>query len=114
MFVGAEAYVFTAGRGVGHVDHMLEVLAEVRPCRDRDFAALHRLVIERHGLLSGLVCVLTAWDDPRRALVDHLRALGVPSLVLVISEAAALDADLETAGAHRLAPGRIAEGLARL
>ena len=114
MFVGAEAYVFTAGRGVGHVDHMLEVLAEIRPCRDRDFGALHRLVIERHALLSGLVCVLAAWDESRRALVDHVRALGVPSLVLVISETAGLDADLETARVHRLAPGRIAEGLARL
>jgi uncharacterized protein (DUF58 family) len=114
MFVGTEAYVFTAGRGVGHVDRMLEVLAEVRPARGRDFAALHRLVVERHGLLSGLVCVLVAWDAPRRALVDHLRALGVPSLVLVVSDDAALDAELEGTGAHRLVPGRIGEGLARL
>jgi uncharacterized protein (DUF58 family) len=114
MFVGTEAYVFTAGRGVGHVDRMLEVLAEVRPCGDRDFVALHRLVVERHSVLSGLVCVLVAWDDARRALVAHLRALGVPSLVLVVSEDAGLDAELETAGARRLAPGRIAEGLARL
>src|SRR5207244_153856 len=110
----SEAYVFTAGRGVGHVDRMLEVLAEVRPCPDRDFAALHRLVVERHSPLSGLVCVLVAWDDARRALVGHLRALGVPSLVLVVSEDAGLDAELETAGARRLVPGRIAAGLARL
>jgi len=114
MFVGTETYVFTAGRGVGHVDGMLEVLAEVRPCRDRDFGALHRLVVERHGLLSGLVCVFVGWDDMRRALVDHLRALGVSSLVLVVSEDATLDAELEAAGVRRLAPGRIAEGLARL
>jgi uncharacterized protein (DUF58 family) len=114
MFVGTQAYVFTAGRGVGQVDRMLEVLAEVRPCHEQDFAALHRLVAERHALLSGLVCVLVAWDDARRALVDHLRALGVPSLILVVSEDAALDAPLEAAGARRLAPGRIAEGLARL
>jgi uncharacterized protein (DUF58 family) len=114
MFVGTEAYVFTAGRGVGHEDRMLEVLAEVRPCHDRDFATLHRLVAERHGLLSGLVCVLVAWDDARRALVDHLRALGVPSLVLVVSDDAGLDAALEAAGARRLVPGRIGEGLARL
>jgi hypothetical protein len=93
---------------------MLEVLAEVRPCRDRDFGALHRLVVERHSLLSGLVCVFVGWDDVRRALVDHLRALGVPSLVLVVGEDAALDAELEAAGVRRLAPGRIAEGLARL
>jgi uncharacterized protein (DUF58 family) len=114
MFVGPDAYVFTAGRGVGHAGGLLEVLAEVRPCRDRDVGALHRLVIERHGLLSGLVCVFVAWDDARRALVDHLRALGVPSLVLVLSETATLDAELETIGARRLVPGRIAEGLARL
>jgi len=71
-------------------------------------------VVERHGLLSGLVCVLVTWDDARRALVDHLRALGVPSLALVVSEDAGLDAELETVGARRLVPGRIAEGLARL
>jgi hypothetical protein len=114
MFVGPEAFVFTAGRGVGQAERMLEVLAEVGPCRDREFGALHRLVVERHGLLSGLVCVLVAWDDARRALVDHLRALGVPSLVLLLSERAALDAELETAGVRRLVPGRVAEGLAQL
>jgi len=60
------------------------------------------------------VCVLVAWDAARRALVDHLRALGVPSLVLLLSERAALDAELETAGVRRLVPGRVAEGLAQL
>jgi uncharacterized protein (DUF58 family) len=114
MFVGADAYVFTAGRGVGHVERMLEVLAEVGPCQDRDFGALHRLVVERQGLLSGLVCVLVAWDGARRALVEHLRALGVPCLALVVSDDAALDAELAVAGVRRLAPGRIAEDLARL
>ena len=114
MFVGPDAYVFTAGRGVGHAERMLELLAEVRPCRDREFAALHRLVVERHGLLSGLVCVLITWDDARRALVEHLRALGVPSVVLLLSDNAGLDAELESAGVRRLTPGRIAEGLAAL
>jgi len=114
MFVGAQAYVFTAGRGVGHVERMLEVLAEVGPCHERDFGALHRLVVERHTVLSGLVCVLVAWDDARRALVDHLRALGVPCLMLLVSEDARLDAELAAAGVRRLAPGRIAEDLARL
>lgn len=114
MFVGTEAYVFTAGRGVGHVDRMLEVLAEVEPCRERDFSALHGLVLARHGVLSGLVCVFVAWDEARRAFVNHLRALGVPSLVLVVSDDAGLDADLASRGARRLVPGRIAEGLGEL
>jgi uncharacterized protein (DUF58 family) len=116
MFVGPEAYVFTAGRGVGDLERMLEVLADVRPCVDRPFSALHRLVTERHHALSGVICVLIAWDDARRALLQHLRALGVPALVLLVTDVSppSADAELESAGVHRLVRGRIAEGLARL
>lgn len=116
MFVGPDAYVFTAGRGVGHLERMLEVLADVRPCVDRPFSALHRLVVERHHALSGIVCVFVVWDEARRALVQHLRALGVPALVLLVTDAGGepADAELEADGVRRLVRGRIAEGLARL
>jgi uncharacterized protein (DUF58 family) len=116
MFVGPDAYVFTAGRGVGHLERMLQVLADVRPCVDRPFAALHRLVAERHHALSGVICVLLVWDELRRALVQHLRALGVPVLPLLVADAGveADDVDLQADGVRRLVRGRIAEGLARL
>jgi uncharacterized protein (DUF58 family) len=116
MFVGPEAYVFTAGRGVGHLERMLEVLADVVPCAERSFAALHRLVVERHQALSGVVCVLLAWDDERRALLQHLRALGGPTLALLITGADELfdEHELAIEGVRRLAHGRIAEGLATL
>ena len=113
MFVGHEAYVFTAGRGVGHIDGLLEVLADVRPCAG-EFAALHRLVVERLELVSSLVCVLLAWDATRRAFVDQLRGFGVPMLVFVIGDDASSDGELQAAGIRRLTPGRIAEGLATL
>jgi hypothetical protein len=95
---------------------MLEVLADVRPCVDRPFSTLHRLVAERHHALSGVICIFVAWDDDRRALLRHLRALDVPALVLLVGAAAgeAPDAELEAAGVRRLVRGRIAEGLARL
>ncbi len=32
LFVGPEAYCFTAGRGLAHADQMLEILASVQPC----------------------------------------------------------------------------------
>ena len=41
LFVGTEAYRFTAGRGLGSPDKMLEVLACVEPCRHRQFQDLH-------------------------------------------------------------------------
>jgi uncharacterized protein (DUF58 family) len=112
LFVGPEAHCVTAGRGVGHVDRLLEILAAVRPCRDRRFDTLTRLVLQREGVLSGAICVLMAWDDARRELVDRLRALGVPTLVLVVTEGQ-IDGP-HGVEVHRLVPGRIAEGLATL
>jgi uncharacterized protein (DUF58 family) len=116
MFVGPDAYVFTAGRGIGDLERMLEILADVRPCLDRPFAALHRLVVERHHALSGVICVLVAWDDARRALVRHLRALGVPALTLLVTDTAGdpPGEELEADGVRRLVRGRVAEGLASL
>jgi uncharacterized protein (DUF58 family) len=119
MFVGPEAYCFTAGRGLAHADRMLEVLAGVEPCTGRSFDVLRDSVLKRHGELSGAICVLLGWDDQRRALVRSLRALGIPTLTLVVTRAGEGDAGAETAAdralaPHRLVAGRIAEGLADL
>ena len=111
MFVGPEAYCFTAGRGVGHTDGLLEVLACVAPCRDKPFRALHRAVVERHASLSGCVCVLLGWDDARQEFIRHLEVLGTPTHVFVVGEPGTLDA--LPPDVHPLEVGRIGEGLAR-
>jgi uncharacterized protein (DUF58 family) len=116
LFVGPQAYAFTAGRDLAPTERMLEILAGVRPCTTAAFPALHRLVLERHASLSGAVCVLLGWDAERRGLVEDLRARGLPTLTLVIGDRPpAPDAgDAAEGDLHFLAPGRIAEGLARL
>ena len=118
MFVGPEAYCFTAGRGLAHADRMLEVLAGVEPCVGKPFSALRNAVLERHGELSGAICVLLAWDAERRALVEALRGAGVPTLTLVVVPADATAPAGEDGdpglGPHRLTVGQIPEGLARL
>ena len=113
MFVGPQAYSFTAGRSVGHVDRMLEILAAVRPCTDLGFATLANLVVSRHAGLSGAICVLVSWDDARRSLIETLRGLGVPTLVLLVDDGKEA-AEVDLGGVHRLAVGKIAQGLARL
>jgi len=114
LFVGPEAYCVTAGRGVGHVDRMLEILAAVRPCRDRPFESLRRLVLQREGGLSGAIVVLLAWDDARRDLVARVRSLGVPTLVLVVTEPGVTLDRRDALDLHQLETGRIAEGLAEI
>jgi len=118
LFVGAESYCFTAGRGVGHTDRMLEILAGVRECPDKPFAILEHLVLSHVSAVSGCVCVLLAWDEPRRAFVKKLQALNVPVLVLVMARSGGtLDPGPLRDEPHRflaLEPGRVEQGLARL
>ena len=84
LFVGPQSYCFTAGRGVAHVEQMLEVLASVRACTDQPFRALEHLVLSHVKAVSGCICVLVAWDEARRSFIGKLRALGVPVRVFVI------------------------------
>jgi uncharacterized protein (DUF58 family) len=86
MFVGTEAYCFTAGRGLAHTEQMLEILASVSTCQDKPFSTLPPIVIEHAQLLSGCICILLAWDAERRNFIDHLHTLGIPMLVFVVTD----------------------------
>jgi hypothetical protein len=119
LFVGAESYCFTAGRGLAHVDQMLEILASVCACGDKPFTALEHLVIAHVSVVSGCICVLQKWDDPRKNLVAKLRALRVPVLVVVIARPGKTDLDpgplrAEPGKFHVLEIGKLEEQLARL
>jgi uncharacterized protein (DUF58 family) len=120
LFVGPESFCFTAGRGLAHADQMLEVLASVRPCSERSFDTLEHLVLDHIGTVSGCVCVLLAWDEPRREFVRKLRALDVPVRVLVITDGQQkkkLDPGPlhdEPERFHVLETGRVEQDLARL
>ena len=85
MFIGPKAYCFTMGRGVSHIEQMLEVLASVQPCLDKDFSTLESLVLGHSGDMSGCLCVLLAWDEPRQQFIKMLRRRGVPLRVFVVT-----------------------------
>jgi uncharacterized protein (DUF58 family) len=86
LFIGTEAYCFTAGRGLAHADQMLEILASVKPCSDKSFATLEHLVLDHAAAVSSCICVLLDWDERRREFVRALQSMDVPLLVLVITE----------------------------
>ncbi len=119
LFVGPESYCFTAGRGLANADQMLEILASVKDCADKNFGALEQLVIKHVSVVSGCICVFQKWDDARKKLVEKLRVLGVPLLVFVIvwpNEAKPDAGPLRDApeSFHVLEIGKIAEQLSRL
>lgn len=86
MFVGLQAFCFTSGRGLGHADSMLEILASVKTCQDKTFSALEPLVVERSHLLSGVIILLLDWDHDRRSFIGKLKAMGLPLMVWVITD----------------------------
>jgi uncharacterized protein (DUF58 family) len=72
MFVKQEAHKVTAGRGVGRVEKLLEVLAGVTPDPEPDLEALARLVLAHREDLTSCLVLLHGWDAAR---ADFLRKL---------------------------------------
>jgi uncharacterized protein (DUF58 family) len=118
MFVGAEAYCFTTGRGVGRVEKILEILASVQLCADKDFSELEQLVSDHMAQISGCVCVFLNWDESRQRLAQALRAREIPVKIFVITpDDKAPDPGVMAAAAnqfHALPAGKLAETLAAL
>jgi uncharacterized protein (DUF58 family) len=117
LFVEAKAHCVTAGRGLGDAGQMLEILAGVRPCLDRPFSELARLVAAHGGLVSGCICVFLGYDAQRRALVRELLAQKVEVLGLVFAPANSPVPEVEPGAGLRmlvLHPGQVEEGLQSL
>ncbi len=85
MFVGHEAYCFTFGRGISYTEKMLEILASVISCQDKNFDSLIPVITEKISLLSGCICIFLDWDNSRQNLVNYLTKVGVDVLVLILT-----------------------------
>jgi uncharacterized protein (DUF58 family) len=120
LFVGPKTVCVTSGRGVGHAQQMLEVLAAVKPCREPRLRELEALVVEQGVALSGCLLVLMEWDESRRALVRRLKAMRLPTLVMVLvprNKVAGFDAGPAADQPDRLVvleSGKVGEGLRQL
>jgi len=116
MFVGLHSYCFTSGRGVDHIDRMLEILASVRTCRVKPFSELPAMVLEKSPALSSCICILLAWDAQRKAFVERLQSIGVPVMALVVTGEDETAPLFETTvkDVYRLQAGHILEGLGQI
>jgi uncharacterized protein (DUF58 family) len=119
MFVGPQAFCFTSGRGLAHTKQLLEVLAAVELCTDKPFSTLESLVLQHISSVSGCLCIFLAWDEPRRDLVQMLRALGLPVTVFVLLKPGKPPLEAgpmasEPGSFHTLELGKVGEDLQKL
>jgi uncharacterized protein (DUF58 family) len=117
LFIGTEAFTFTIGRGVAHADQMLELLASVRVSASQSFSALEELVVEHAAAVSGCICILLDWDEPRRKMVRRLRDMNVPVLVFVLQANGAVPlarSANDPEAMHTLRVGQIEQDLVKI
>lgn len=86
MFVGTRVHRLTAGRGLGHTDALLRVLATVAPSPAESVGDLLASLQENARQLSSVIAIFVGWDTLRQEAVAHLFALGVQPLVLVVAQ----------------------------
>lgn len=86
MFVGTQSYRFTCGRGLSQMENMLEILACIEPCKKPLFSNLDELVLQHAVETSGIICILLDWDEKRQSLIKKLIGMGLPVLVLLITD----------------------------
>ena len=123
LFIEQQAHCFTAGRGLSETVGMLEVLAGVQPIARGTIELLTQHVLQGASALSSVVCVLLAWDQPRKNFVESLHAVGLPVSVLVVQErppnpnleATETDSDLKTGSVlfclRHIRPSHLADDL---
>ena len=111
MFVGAETYTYTAGRGQMQTGNLLEVLAGVQPCRDKPFSTLADAVMARREAMTGCICVLLGWDEARAGFIRRLQSHGVRARVIAVSREPVAN---PPGWLLVVEPGKVQEGLARL
>jgi uncharacterized protein (DUF58 family) len=87
LFVGTEAFSFTAGKGAGSIEKMLEILASIQPHLPPELPALQRLLAQRIREISAIIVVLTGWDKEREEFLSELRRHGRRILPIALVDA---------------------------
>ena len=115
VIAGNEVLELNAGRGLGDSLRALAYLAEAVSTESDDINGLAALLHARIARLASIILVFTHLDAQRRALLDELRAHGLPTLCLLVvsTEDADRDGDMQTSHAvHRLRLEHLAADLA--
>lgn len=86
LFVGADAFHCTSGRGLADTAAMLETLACVEPCEQYSFSELTNLVDRNINKFNSLICVLLDLSEDRRAWLQRLAQSNTPAICLIIHD----------------------------
>jgi len=116
LFIGADAFHCTSGRGLADTAAMLETLACVEPCEQYSFSELTNLVDRNINKFNSLICVLLDLSEERRAWLERLAQSNTPAMCLIIHDDNARIDNIERYRTqqlriHTLKPGNLQDQL---
>ena len=91
---GPEIYRFQGGRSLAYLEHMLDILACLKPHPSEPFKDLVPVLVEEIRRFSGAILFLVSWNDLRRELLARLAAAGVLAKAFLVARPGRVPADL--------------------
>ena len=99
---GPELHVFRTGRSTTSIEAVLEILADVPPCRENPFDRMTAALATELPQISAIVCIFLDWDEPRQRLVQAALDTGCRVKVIVIQRRFQPLLELDRAGVEVL------------
>ena len=84
--VGPDVYHFQAGRSLGYLDDILDVLACIEPCPQNPFTRLGPALGEAVRQISTAVVVFLDWDEERRRFARFLEEHGAETRLFLVRD----------------------------
>jgi uncharacterized protein (DUF58 family) len=84
LAAGPDLYEVSAGRSLGYLGNVLDVLACLAPCGEPPFEVLAAPLLARLAGLTTIVAVVLDWDERREAFLRSVRRMGVAVVTFVV------------------------------
>jgi len=108
---GPELYHLSAGRSLGHLDNILDILACIERCYADPIEVVGPEFSRMLRRTSSVVALLLSYDDRRARFIDSIRASGASVKVIVVTADRAIAASARSGGAQHLSPDEIERGI---
>lgn len=116
LAAGPDLYEVSAGRSLGYLEGVLDVLACLEASAAAPFETVAPALHERLEGLTSVVAVMLDWDDAREAFVRRVHSMGAAVRVILVHEGATRkawsDVPPELAAVSLLTPAQVRERLA--
>jgi uncharacterized protein (DUF58 family) len=84
LAAGPNLYEVSAGRSLGYIGNVLDVLACLQPCAEPPFEVLAAPLAARLARLTTIVAVVLDWDERRETFLRSVRRMGVAVVTFVV------------------------------